>query len=138
MSTDDLATRCDADAVRWDAELHTVGPVMRDYVAASGWPDVAAIRFGIYFTLVRITDGYQGDGMWNDHGVLDAAAAMLDTETFARLMVDEIDRYEMPGNWGPDIENVDTFYESLRDELATRGADGAALAAAVARLRPQA
>jgi hypothetical protein len=117
---------------RDEHELHAVGPVMQDYIAAVGWPDAAAIRFGIYFTLVRHTDGYHGDGMWNEHGVLDAAAAMLDAETFAGLVVDEIEGYAMPGT-----QNVDELYKSLNAELATRGRGGATLAAAVARLRPQ-
>jgi hypothetical protein len=116
-------------------EIHTTDVTMKDYVAAAGWRDEAMIRFGIYFALIRERDGrVSSGGLLNEYGLIDAVADRLDPEAFARMLVEEIEGFSVALTW--DDQSKGTLYQALENSLRSRGAFGARVLAAIARLRP--
>lgn len=76
-------------------ETHATDVIMRDYIAAAGWRDRAAIAFGVFFALIRHRDGREAiaGGLLDEYGLMQAAETMIGPADLADLIATEIDRF---------------------------------------------
>lgn len=117
-------------------EVHSTNVIMPDYVAAAGWRDRAMIGFGIYVALIRERDGLVAlsGGLLDEHGLLQAAEAMLAPDDLAGLIVDEIDRFVVTP--GLDRGSRADLFHALQQSLEMTGYGRQALASLAAGGQP--
>ena len=93
--------------------------LMAKYIKENGWPDESAVRFGIYFALLRERDGRTAltGGLLNEYGLVDAVKKMISSDEFAALIMDEVDQFTRYFQW--DDDGKSRLYQALQPALET-------------------
>jgi hypothetical protein len=100
-----------------DVYVHVL---MKRYIKAHKWRDLAMIKLGIYFALVVRGGGgivYKGSAL-RDFGLLQAAERMIAPEQFAAEIMQEIDEFIAANPDLPDVGKGELL-QVMRDSLET-------------------
>ncbi|MBR0753636.1 hypothetical protein JQ604_15715 [Bradyrhizobium jicamae] len=97
-------------------ETYSTNTIMKLYIKETKWRDLAMIRFGIYFALIRHRDGIRfPHGPLDEYGLLRAAEKLIAPDQFAAEIVQELEQFVV--HPGLDLGEREDLYMALRSSL---------------------